>query len=141
MTTRDAKRMLSVACQLAGCFFVAMGLVVWWWWSPWPRTRGVVRMERALVGGEEVLVPVVQPLRREERWVADLPRSSLSRYREGDVVTVIVRKKGIVKPPVSVSMSPSTDFVIGAAFLIVGWRLARRRSDSPAGQHFYERAV
>lgn len=137
MTTRYAKRPLVVACQLAGCFFVALGLVVWWWWKPWPRTEGVVGMETALVGGEEVLRPVVRPVRQAERglWVAYPPHFSLLRYHEGDKVTVIVRKAAIVKPPVSVSMSPSTDFVIGAVLLFAGWRLSRKQSDTTERQH------
>ena len=142
MTIHDAKKPLSVACQLAGCFFVAMGLVVWWWWSPWPRTQGVVRMEPRLERGEEVLKPVVRPVQESERglWVADLPRFSLTRYREGDTVTVILRKKGIVKPPVSLSMSPLPHYIIGGAFLLAGWRLSRRL-DAPEGRHVHEPAA
>jgi hypothetical protein len=100
-------------------------------------------MESSLERGEEVLRPVVHPVQQSERglWVADLPRFSLTRYSEGDTVTVILRKKGIVKPPVSVSMSPLTDFVIGGAFLLAGWRLSRRRSATIERQHAHEPAV
>lgn len=100
-------------------------------------------MEKALVRGGEVLVPVVEPVRAEERgqWVADLPKFRRASYREGDLVTVIVRKKGIVKPPISVSMSPSTDFAIGAVFFLAGWGLSRTRSNPSEKQGDSERHV
>lgn len=117
-------------------FLCRVGLTVWWSWSSWPKTQGIVRMQKVLLRGEEVLVPVVEPVRPQERglWVADLPNFRRASYRDGDLVTVIVRKKGIVKPPISVSMSPSTDFAIGAVFFLAGWRLSRTRSSLPAKQ-------
>jgi hypothetical protein len=137
MTIREAKKPLSVGCQLAGCLFVALGISVWLWWRPYSQSQGVVRMEKRLVRGEEVFCPVVYPVQRGELWVADAP----SHYREGDIVTVMHLKASFVKPPVSIWNSPTIDFVIGAVFLLAGWGLARRRPDAAEGHNVHERAV
>jgi hypothetical protein len=85
MTIRDSRKLLGVGCQLAGCLFVALAINVWLWWRPYSQSQGVVHMEKALVRGEDVLRPVVYPIQRGEWWVVDAP----SRYREGDIVTVM----------------------------------------------------